>query len=257
MNILVTEKILQILSDVEARENVRVIYAVESGSRAWGFESPDSDFDVRFIYVRPLENYLRLGNTPDFIDWQCDGIFDVNGWDVAKTLRQFMKSNATLFEWANSPIVYKATDDWEKIFAVAQKYFSPTLAFVAYAGFAKNIGLPLLNRDAVKPKTYLYALRTIFCRNFVAEKLCPPPVAFEKLLPETLPENLRAEIFALLERKKSSAEKNSVEKIPVLNEFIAAELKRESQLKKTLPSRKISSWKNLDEIFLQCLRGEL
>lgn len=254
---MLTENLLQQLSEVETREGVRIIYAVESGSRAWGFASPESDFDVRFIYVRPLENYLRLGETPDFIDWQLDKTFDVNGWDVAKTLRQFMKSNATLFEWANSPIVYKTTDEWEKIFAVAQKYFSPKSTFVAYAGFAKNIGLPLLKRDAVKPKTYLYALRTIFCRNFVAEKLCPPPVAFEKLLPETLPENLRAEIFALLELKKSSAEKFLIEKIPALHEFIAAELRREKLLKETLPKNISRSWKSLDEIFLQCLKGEL
>ena len=250
------EDILQSLAAIEARENVRIIYAVESGSRAWGFPSPDSDFDVRFIYVRPLEKYLQLENSADFINRQPDKIFDVNGWDLSKTLRQFMKSNATLFEWANSPIVYKTTPDWEKIFAVAQKYFSPTATFAAYSGFAKNICLPLLKRDSVRRKTYLYGLRTIFCRNYVAEKLCPPPVAFEKLLSETLPESLRAEIFALVEQKKSSTEKDLIPKIPALHEFIATELKREKRLKKLLPKENLRSWTALDDVFIRCLRGE-
>ena len=249
--------ILQTLADIEAQQNVRIIFAVESGSRAWGFASPDSDFDVRFVYVRPLKDYLRLEGIADFIDWPCDNILDVNGWDLKKTLRQFFKSNATLFEWTNSPIVYKTTPDWENIFAVGQKFFSPRDAFAAYAGFAKNMGSALLKRDSVSPKRYLYTLRTLFCRNYVAEKLCPPPVAFEKLLLEMSPENLRAEIFALIERKTSSAEKTSTEKIPVLDEFISAELKREGRLKKTLPPTKSRSLKDLDEIFVRCLRGEL
>lgn len=249
--------ILQILANIEARENVRIIYAVESGSRAWGFASPDSDFDIRFIYVRPTEDYLRLEGFEDFIDCPHDEILDANGWDLKKTLRQFMKSNATLFEWANSPIVYKSTPDWENIFAVGQKFFSPRDTFAAYAGFAKNVGLALLKRDSVSPKRYLYALRTIFCRNYVAEKVCPPPVAFEKLSLEMSPENLRAEISSLIERKTSSAEKTSTEKIPVLDEFISAELKREGRLKKRLPPKISRSWQALDEIFIRCLRGEL
>ena len=243
--------ILQALSDIEAHENVKIIYAVESGSRAWGFASPDSDFDVRFVYVRPLEDYLRLEGIADFIDWPHDKILDINGWDLKKTLRQFFKSNATLFEWINSPIIYMSTPDWEKISAVGQKFFSARAIFDAYSGFAKNIGSALLKRDSVSTKKYLHALRTIFCRNYVAQKLCPPPVAFEKLSLEMSPEHLREVIKTLLERKKSA------EKIPALDEFISAELKREKSLKKKLPHTTQPSIKLLEEIFVRCLRGEL
>ncbi|GFH96592.1 hypothetical protein IMSAGC003_03151 [Lachnospiraceae bacterium] len=102
------------LDEIEEQENVKILHAVESGSRAWGFASPDSDYDVRFIYIRPMEYYLGLQKKKDFIDWELNEILDINGWDVSKALQHFHKSNATLFEWSNSPIVYRTTDEWER-----------------------------------------------------------------------------------------------------------------------------------------------
>lgn len=112
----IKKQILDKLEEIETRENVRVLYAVESGSRAWGVESPDSDYDVRFIYLRPKDDYLRLDEIRDIIEWQLDDILDINGWDIKKTLIQFHKGNATLFEWANSPVVYKTTALWQGIY---------------------------------------------------------------------------------------------------------------------------------------------
>jgi len=103
--------IVQKLKEVELGENVRILHAVESGSMAWGFASPDSDYDVRFIYVREANFYLRLDKTRDVIEWQLDETLDINGWDLQKALRLLYKSNPTLFEWANSPIVYKTTEE--------------------------------------------------------------------------------------------------------------------------------------------------
>ena len=236
---------------------MRIIYAAESGSRAWGFASPDSDFDVRFIFVRPLEKYFSLEGAPDFLTWQADKIFDVNGWDIAKTLRQFKKSNFALFEWTNSPIVYRTSGTWEKICAATREYFSARAVFAAYAAFARKIYQASLCGASVSLKKYFYALRTILCRNYVAEKLSPPPVEFEKLLSDELPEDLLAAIDELSERKKSATEKVSTAKIPVLQNFIETELAREEQLKKSLPQESPRSWKGLNEIFRRCVRGEL
>ena len=72
------------LAEIENKENVRIIMAVESGSRAWGFASPDSDYDVRFVYVRKLEDYLKLDKTRDVIEWQLDDTLDISGWDLKK-----------------------------------------------------------------------------------------------------------------------------------------------------------------------------
>lgn len=100
---LVREIIPAKLREIEQRENVRILHCVESGSRAWGFASPDSDYDVRFVYVRPLEYYLQLGKTRDVIEWQLDDTLDINGWDLQKALRLLHNSNPTLFEWDRSP----------------------------------------------------------------------------------------------------------------------------------------------------------
>ena len=99
------------LEEIEKQEHVKIILAVESGSRAWGFESTDSDYDVRFIYVREPEMYLRLDTIRDVIEWQLDEVFDICGWDIKKALQLLYKSNPTLFEWIHSPIVYKETEE--------------------------------------------------------------------------------------------------------------------------------------------------
>lgn len=99
------------LRKIEDSHHVRILHAVESGSRAWGFSSPDSDYDVRFVYIRPAVDYLRLNEPRDVIEWINDGVLDINGWDVKKALRQFARGNATLFEWSLSPAVYETTPD--------------------------------------------------------------------------------------------------------------------------------------------------
>ena len=109
------------LDEIERKEGVRILHAVESGSRAWGFASPDSDYDVRFVYARPKEDYLRLDELRDVIEWQLDEVLDINGWDLKKALRQFAKGNATLFEWSESPIIYRTTQEWARIKEVSKR----------------------------------------------------------------------------------------------------------------------------------------
>ena len=112
----VRELILAKIKEIEEKEHVRVLHVVESGSRAWGFASPDSDYDVRFIYVRDKKFYLSLKDNKDFIDWELNEVLDINGWDLKKALQHFHKSNATLFEWSNSPVVYYTTDEWKQLY---------------------------------------------------------------------------------------------------------------------------------------------
>ena len=100
------EVIMQKLNEIEQRESVRIIMAIESGSRAWGFASPDSDYDVRFVYVRTLKDTLRLEKYRDVIEWQLDDVLDISGWDLQKALRLMHDSNPSIFEWCSSPIIY-------------------------------------------------------------------------------------------------------------------------------------------------------
>ena len=104
------KKIQTQLRRIEEEESIKILLAVESGSRAWGFASPDSDYDVRFIYIRRMEDYLKLEKVRDVIELPMDDVLDMNGWDLQKTLRLLYKSNPTLFEWFSSPIVYQETE---------------------------------------------------------------------------------------------------------------------------------------------------
>lgn len=197
-----TEKIIEKLKEIETVENVKILLAVESGSRAWGFESPDSDYDVRFIYTRPLDEYLRLDSQKDIIEWQLDDVLDINGWDLNKSLIQFRKGNATLFEWSNSPICYLLTPEWDTIYNVAKSYFSAKAGIYHYYGTAKNTFSSYLQDEKVKYKKYFYALRPLLACKYIEEYNCPPPVLFDELLKLNLPDALRNGIDELLKIKK-------------------------------------------------------
>lgn len=116
--------IIKRLHEIEKNEQIRILLAVESGSRAWGFDSPDSDYDVRFIYVRNHSDYLKLEKVRDVIELPIKDLLDINGWDLAKTLRLLYSSNPTLFEWFSSPIVYYENEDFCKKFRkLLNEYF--------------------------------------------------------------------------------------------------------------------------------------
>jgi len=95
------------LEAIRRDEEVTILLAIESGSRAWGFPSPDSDYDCRFIFLRRRDDYLSLFPRRDVIETPLEGDMDVNGWDLAKALRLLLKGNAVVIEWLTSPIVYQ------------------------------------------------------------------------------------------------------------------------------------------------------
>ena len=128
--------IIEKLQQIEKQENVRILHAVESGSRAWGFESPDSDFDVRFIYVRPRDYYLKLEQTRDVLEFPINDLLDVNGWDLQKALRLLHRSNPSVFEWFKSPIVYRETAFSQEFIPLMENYFSAKSGLYHYLNMA-------------------------------------------------------------------------------------------------------------------------
>lgn len=132
--------IIEKLQQIEKQENVRILHAVESGSRAWGFESPDSDFDVRFIYVRPRDYYLKLEQTRDVLEFPINDLLDVNGWDLQKALRLLHRSNPSVFEWFKSPIVYRETAFSQEFIPLMENYFSAKSGLYHYLNMAATIG---------------------------------------------------------------------------------------------------------------------
>ena len=100
--------VLEALARIEEEHDVRIVFACESGSRGWGFSSPDSDYDVRFIYAHDLDWYLTVFPGRDVIELPIDDVYDVSGWDLRKALGLLRNGNATLVEWLSSPVVYRA-----------------------------------------------------------------------------------------------------------------------------------------------------
>lgn len=243
------KKIQEKLSEIEARENVKVLLAVESGSRAWGFASPDSDYDVRFIYVRPMEDYLRLDEPKDVIEWQLDEVLDINGWDLKKALVQFRRGNATLFEWSNSPVVYQKAAEWDQIYEVAKNYFSAKAGINHYYGTARNTFEGYLQGEQVKYKKYFYALRPLLACRYIETYNCPPPVLFEELMKMELPGDLRAGIEELLEVKKVTEEGDLNPQIPVIYEFIKGELDVWKKKGDEMKDDHRKDWEELNGVF--------
>lgn len=252
----IKKEILKKLEEIEQQEKVKVLYAVESGSRAWGVESPDSDYDVRFVYVRTIEDYLSLQEKRDVIEWQLDEVLDINGWDLRKTLIQFRKGNATLFEWANSPVVYKSTDAWEQISEVGKKYFAKKTALNHYYGTANSTFCRFLQGEAVKYKKYIYALRPLLACKYIEQYENIPPVKFEDLLKQSLPKELMDEIQIMLTIKANSDEKDLNPGISVIHNYIQEELRRYEQISKEMKDDRLGDWSALNQVFLQVLEKE-
>lgn len=245
------------LDEIERKEGVRILHAVESGSRAWGFASPDSDYDVRFVYVRPKEDYLRLDEPRDVIEWQLDKVLDINGWDLKKALRQFANGNATLFEWSGSPIVYRTTDEWTKIKEVSKQYFSEKAAVYHYYGTAKSTLQGYLQGDMIKYKKYFYALRPLLAAQYIEKYHVAPPVLFDDLLEMDLPEELRQAIDELLEVKKRTVEGEKNPQMPVIREFVEMETERQKEIADNLEDDHNKDLTALNRIFVDIITDVL
>lgn len=246
------ETILAELQRLETEQEITVLYACESGSRAWGFPSPDSDYDVRFIYAQSSKKYLSIYDKKDAIDLFLAKDLDLIGWDIRKALRLFHKSNASLFEWMQSPIVYQQKTDFiESLRKLADEFFSPRAALHHYLGIAKHTYLGHLQGESVKLKKYFYALRPLLCAIWIEKNKTYPPIAFNDLFPVVENDKrLMENIEGLLKRKESSHESEEITPIPFFQEFIEKELEalksEESQLEQ---SKEKADSEKLNDLF--------
>lgn len=177
-----TPRILEKIKEVEAAKGVEILLAVESGSRAWGFASPDSDYDIRFIYRHEKDWYLTPWDKDETIEFMTEDDLDGSGWDLRKTFHLLLKSNAALLSWFYSPIVYKSDEKFVDLFKpLADDCFSPIAVSYHYLSMSKKY-LEACRRDEVKLKSYFYCLRTTLTGKWIIEKGTVPPVLFSDLL---------------------------------------------------------------------------
>ncbi|MBU2776386.1 nucleotidyltransferase domain-containing protein [Acidithiobacillus sp. CV18-2] len=200
------------LRGVESAHGVRILYACESGSRACGFPSPDSDYDVRFIYARPLSEYLRVNPGRDVVELPIKGDLDISGWDLRKALQLMLKGNQAIFEWLFSPVVYRSHSAFLKECRhVSTRAYRRRAALGHYFGIASRIAAEHLHTDDAPIKKVLYVLRTMLAGRWAAENPEPPPISMDLLVAGTLMEAaIRQEIMDILKAKQSAMERETI-----------------------------------------------
>lgn len=223
------DEILHALRHIEATHPVRVLYACESGSRAWGVPSQDSDYDVRFIYIHPSDWYLSIDEGRDVIELPIHDRLDVSGWDIRKALRLFRKSNPSMLEWLQSDIIYAENGSAaERIRGLMPAVFSPRTCVQHYLNMARNNFRSELQRDTVRMKSYVYVLRPILACLWIERYGTVPPASFRALQIALLPKGpLACELDRLMTRKMAGEEPDlEPEAKQLLHHFIQSEIER-------------------------------
>lgn len=247
----IKDTIISKLKKIERTERVKILYAVESGSRGWGFESRDSDYDVRFIYAHSLGWYLSIEDKKDVIEYPISDRLDISGWDIKKTLRLFKKSNPPLYEWLNPPIIYLEQRDFvQKLRELMPKFYSTISAIHHYFHMAQGNYRAYLMGKKIKVKKYFYVLRPIFACLWIESEKSMPHMEFEKLLiTQKASKELISEIRKLLKRKRSGIELGTENRIEVINEFIEEKLMYFENYIKTLTFKHHLKDNSLDKLF--------
>lgn len=248
--------IKQTLREIEERSKVKILYACETGSRAWGFPSPDSDYDVRIIYRHEPDWYLSLSEGKDTIELMAqDGELDITGWDIKKCLKLMWKSNGALLERVQSPIVYYQERD---IAAVLRDYsrrcFAPIAAMHHYLGMARNSAAELMGADEVKLKKLFYALRATLACKWILDKDDVPPIVFTEMVEQlSFAQEIKEKIYALITLKAGQNESYIHPADKKLTDFIATETERAAAAYNTLAGKRDKST-DLDELFRRIIK---
>jgi hypothetical protein len=246
-----SEEIKNELLRLENQHEIKILYAVESGSRAWGFASTDSDWDVRYIYIHRPEWYLQIDDQKDSQEEILANDIDLSGWEIKKTLRLFRKSNPPLLEWLRSPIVYlEQFTTAEKLRTLTQEYFNPKSCLHHYLHMAEGNYRTYLEKEMVRVKKYFYVLRPILACDWIIETSTMAPMEFSVLLDAlVIDEKLKTEIEKLLKRKINGEELNEEPKIQIINDFLDSKIKLYNEFVKTIDKSLRPDTSKLDNLF--------
>ena len=251
------EEIKRELSRVESETDTRILLAVESGSRAWGFASTDSDWDVRYIYIHKLDWYLRIDQYKDSQEEILDNDIDLAGWELRKALGLFRKSNPPMLEWLRSPIVYlEQFSTANQLRQLSEKYFNPRACMYHYLSMAKgNFNEFLKDRDLVKIKKYFYVLRPVLACDWIVNEQAFPPMEFDRLVESQVKDQeVKKAVESLLARKMAGEELSEEPRIDVLNDMLAEKISYYSGVVGEIDTVDKPQTEILDELFRSTLR---
>lgn len=252
----VEHRIQSSLEDIISEHEVHILLAIESGSRAWGFSSKDSDYDVRFIYSRPIDSYLRINAVRDVIELPIVDDLDINGWDLKKSIGLLLKSNPPILEWLSSPIIYREDPLIEILKAASKEFFDPVSTRYHYLSMAVRNNT-YLQADLILRKKYLYVLRPLFCIDWITKNKTMPPMLFSELVEASLSSKESTvvdTIKQLLDAKRHGREFDKQPRIPVLDTFIEKRLS--DYQSKNFGKSKPQNIALADDVFLKVLHKQ-
>lgn len=210
----VFNEVTEYLTKIEKENNIVILQAIESGSRAWGFPSPDSDYDVRFIYAHACDWYLQLFEEKDVIEIPINDELDIGGWDLRKALKLANKGNAVIQEWMISPIVYKQSNDYSRLYNILSKAFNPTTAYYHYRSMAKKAYMELALSETKKLKRFFYFARATLSARWISIHQTMPSIEFSALVNELIVDSAMVEKIEQLVQQKGRESEKSVLQIP-------------------------------------------
>lgn len=247
------------LRDIEATHHVKILFAVESGSRAWGFPSPDSDYDVRFIYSRKPDWYLSLTPGRDVIELPIDDLLDINGWDIRKALALVLKPNPVLLEWISSPIRYI----WDDALCGELEAFTKEISHAGACIYhyrsqgAKLWEHHIEGKDKINLKKYFYILRPAMVLRWIRRHPeLIPPMNFQALMDGAdITPNLEIQIDHLLEEKTKAKEIGLSRRWPDIDGFIQKELAWAFENAKNFRSEKTEKLSEANALFRKIVKS--
>lgn len=243
------------LQQVCAMHAVKSLFCVEAGSRAWGFDSADSDYDVRFVYLRPAQWYLSIAERRDVLEPRLPEPLDLTGWDLQKALYQLYRGNPAFFEWLYSPVQYSVTatprsDYVSELRELASKYFNPRSAIYHYLHMAAGNYHRYIRGNAMPLyKKYLYVVRPLLCCEYIETNHAMPPIGVDKLVAAT---SEPQEFNDLVAAKRAGRELSEGAALHTLNEWIDSRLDHFSKAARTTAKGSLLP-DDLNEYFAQAV----
>ena len=246
------QMIIDKLASVEKEHNIKILFSCESGSRGWEFPSPDSDYDVRFIYVRPYRYYLSVMERVDDLHFDITGDLDMYGWDIRKVLQLLRKSNVTPFEWLQSPIIYRQVPGFkEELWALCQHYFGRRSNIHHYLGIAQGALASMTNGNDITIKKLFYVLRPLLAAKWCLEKQSIAPMTIGPLM-TLLPAPFQKQVSALIAMKATAAEGHVINLADELKTYIEEEFANINEASKVL-EREAFGAEMLDDFFVKTI----
>jgi predicted nucleotidyltransferase len=246
------QTIINKLAEVEKEQHIQILFACESGSRGWEFPSPDSDYDVRFIYVRPYRFYLSVLDRKYDLNFPISGELDMYGWDLRKVLQLMKKSNTTPFEWLQSPIIYRQDADFKNdLWTLSQCYFGQRSNIHHYLGIAQG-ALETMGPDSeIKIKKLFYVLRPLLAAKWCLGKESIAPMTIGPLM-TLLPALLEKQVSELIRLKSTAAEGHVIKISTELKTYIDHEFTRINEASAHLKKDHFDA-DRLDEFFVNTI----